>query len=403
MSSEKPSPEPKKQTVSPMSDTAIWDVVFDTLTSGLMLLNTSGDIFRINQRAKTLLDLENTSTKTLHDFPDYLDPLKELLLQASADRYRCELMLPLPSRPTELSTLGYNLSLLKPDKKSASETILVFTFSDITQILKDRQAMDKIRDELHQSKKLASIGTMISGVAHEMNNPLTGISMSAELSRLNLQRLIQQLSADASPLDSSTLANRLEKTLAEVEKIARSCDKAAVLVSDLLSYSKPSQVVMIPTDYPKLVQDTIKAFESHPDFMHFKINVIPPEDSLPVTVLADRVKIEQVFYNLCKNACDAAEGQGKMDIHFTAGESPTGFPWLIAHVRDKGPGIDKTILSRIFDPFFSTKGNKGVGLGLSISYRTLEQHDGLLSVESEPGQWTEFQVALPLVENFEKT
>src|SRR5690606_21605168 len=138
--------------------------------------------------------------------PYYLSPLVTLLKESTEDIVRSEIPLQLPTREED-STIGFGLKLITPPK--GGTVIKVLTFSDITQLLKDRMAMDKIKDELNQSKKLASIGTMIAGVAHEMNNPLTGISMSSSLLRMNLERLKQH------PLiqNESKLAASLDKAL----------------------------------------------------------------------------------------------------------------------------------------------------------------------------------------------
>lgn len=374
-----------------INDAPVLDTVFDTLPSGLMLLYNSGQILRINQRGRELLGLDNdTSLSDVTDFPHYLKPLGELLINSSEDIQRSEIGLKLPSKSQEdESTIGFSLKTILADPKSR---LLAFTFTDITQVLKDRLAMDKIKDELSQSRKLASIGTMISGVAHELNNPLTGISMSAELTRMTLERLNKSLQKQATETET---CQKLDKALSEVNKISKACQKAAALVGDLLSYSKPTKLDTVATSYQELVEETMAAMRSHPQFSKFKMTLKAPKQDY--IVQADRVKIEQVFYNLFKNACDAApEHEGELTVFFEEELSPDDIPYVVAHVKDKGPGIDKTVLSRIFDPFFSTKGNKGVGLGLSISYRTVEQHGGLLSVDSEVGKWTEFKVALPI-------
>lgn len=378
----------------------IMETIVDTLPSGLLLLGESGNILKLNQRGHALLMLDSgIPLQTVHDFPEYLNPLKAIVLEAKENIQRGEVAVLFPNRPEEFSTIGFGLSILTPKLSQPSdmaETILALTFTDITQVLKDRQSFDKIKDELHQSKKLASIGTMISGVAHELNNPLTGISMSSELSRMNLEKLLKELQS-GTEMTAESISLKLEKTLGEVTKITKACQKAAVLVGELLSYSKPSQLVIIPTNYVSLVEETVQALKSHPNFGQVSIEINRPEDAEQWHVLLERVKIEQVFYNLCKNACDAMDGTGKIEISFSKNISSLGDTWLVAHVKDNGPGMDTSVLARIFDPFFSTKGNKGVGLGLSISYRTIEQHGGLLSVESKAGEWTEFQVALPLI------
>lgn len=371
----------------------ILDSIFDILPSGMIFFGADDSILRINQKAKEILGLDfNIQPASLnHELPYYLSPLVALLKATHEDVQRSELTLHLPTREDD-STIGFSVKLLNapPEPKAPDgKTLKIFTFTDITQLLKDRLAMDKIKDELNQSKKLASIGTLIAGVAHEMNNPLTGISMSTSLLKMNLERLKKQPDVQEAP----KLKDSIEKGLLEINKIARASEKAAVLVSDLLSYSKPSQLVLVPLPLQDVVNDIINALKSHPHFAQFSIEI---EGQTDRTVLCDRVKLEQVFYNLVKNAWDATDGQGKISIDFSEAKNRNGQRMVITHVRDNGPGIDKTVMSRIFDPFFTTKGHSGVGLGLSISYRTVEQHGGLLSVESVKWQGTEFKIALPV-------
>lgn len=371
----------------------ILDSIFDILPSGLIFFGADSSILRINQKAKEILGLDfNTQPSSLnHELPYYLSPLVTLLKQTIEDIQRSELTLHLPTREED-STIGFSVKMLTaPPESSAPEgrTLKIFTFTDITQLLKDRLAMDKIKDELNQSKKLASIGTLIAGVAHEMNNPLTGISMSTSLLKMNLERMKTFPPVQETP----KLADSIEKGLLEINKVARASEKAAVLVSDLLSYSKPSQLVLVPLPLQDVVVDIISALKSHPHFSQFGIEINGHTNRV---VLCDRIKLEQVFYNLVKNACDATDGRGKVSIDFSEATDKNGHVTIITHVRDNGPGIDKTVMGRIFDPFFTTKGHSGVGLGLSICYRTVEQHGGLLSVESVKWQGTEFKIALPV-------
>ncbi len=367
------------------TDLLILDMIFETLPSGLLLFEADGDIIRLNAKARELLDLPDAFTpRHFNDLPEYLAPLRAALLSAQADIHRGEITLAFPEREEE-TTLGFGLRLIE---KAQGDPVRILTFSDITQVLKDRLAMDKIKDELGQSRKLASIGTMVAGVAHELNNPLTGISMSASLIKMNLERLKKQPAAREHP----ALLESLEQALAEVGKISRANERAAVLVGDLLAYSKPTQLELAPLHINELVAEIVGALKSHPQFSQFTFHLSPHADRL---VLCDRVKMEQVFYNLFKNACDATEGKGSLWISYS--EHLEGkHPYVAVHVRDNGPGIDKTIIDRIFDPFFTTKGHSGVGLGLSISYRTVEQHGGMLVVESEKGSGTEFTVSLPV-------
>jgi two-component system NtrC family sensor kinase len=364
----------------------ILDSLFDTLPSGMIFWEVAGSVLRINQKAKEILGLDaHCQPASLnHDLPFYLSPLVTLLKQTDEDIHRSELTLQLPTRQED-SLIGFSIKLLDtPDGK----TLKVFTFTDITQIQKDKLAMEKIKDELNQSKKLASIGTMIAGVAHEMNNPLTGISMSTTLLKMNLERLKALSPVSETP----KLSESIEKGLQELHKISRACEKAAVLVNDLLAYSKPSLLVLVALPLQEVVADIVNALKSYPHFSQFSIKIQGHTNRM---VLCDRIKLEQVFYNLVKNAYDATDGLGQVTIDFSEGVQ-NGSLTVSTLVKDNGPGIDKSVMSRIFDPFFTTKGHSGVGLGLSICYRTLEQHGGLLSVDSVKNQGTEFKVTLPV-------
>lgn len=378
----------------------ILDTIFDTLPSGMILFEPDGRVLRMNQKAKDILGLdpELPIDSINHHLPFYLSPLVNLLKGNTADIHRGEIVLSLPSRDED-STLGYNL---KQFTSAQHQPIKVLTFSDITQVLKDRLSMDKIKDELNQSKKLASIGTMIAGVAHELNNPLTGISMSTSLVKMNLERLKKRPELQATP----NLTEHLDKALTELGKIAKTSEKAGVLVNDLLAYSKPTQLYLVPIPVHEMIQDIANALKSHPRFSQITLHV---EGTTEHLVLGDRVKLEQVFYNLLQNACDATEGQGTLQISYddtteasslasdrNDGKYDEPKRLIVIYVKDNGPGIDKTVINRIFDPFFTTKGHSGVGLGLSISYRTIEQHGGLLSVDSVKGEGTTFSVSLPI-------
>jgi signal transduction histidine kinase len=367
------------------------DNILDILPSGMIVMRVDGSILKINQKARDILGLSPSvqASDLNHTMPDCLIPLVKLMEQATQDIQRAEISLSLPVRPEE-STLGFSLKFLRAD--DTQPPLKILTFTDITQVQKDQLAMEKIKDELNQSKKLASIGTMIAGVAHEMNNPLTGISMSTSLLKMNLERLktLPQVQEHPKLLDS------IEKGLLEIHKIARASEKAAVLVNDLLAYAKPIQMVLVALPLQAVVTDIVNALKSHPHFSQFHIEI---KGQPPHRVRCDRIKLEQVFYNLVKNACDATDGKGQVTIFFSEAQNPKdGAPQVVTHVKDNGPGIDKALMGQIFDPFFTTKGHRGVGLGLSICYRTVEQHGGLLSVDSTKWQGTEFKITLPVFE-----
>jgi signal transduction histidine kinase len=375
--------------------------VLESLPSGLIILDANETLIKINRRASEMLGLDATTHYgRLEELPPAMAPLVQLLQTTQEDQMRAELVLVLPTRPEEESTLGYTLKTVVVDDGTAFK---VFIFTDITTILKDRLAMDHIKEELFQSKKMASVGTMITGVVHEINNPLTGISMSTELTRLSLERLHQQISeihASGTPLDATMILNALNQAMTEVGKVDAASKKLAALVSDLLNYSRPAQLSLTPYPLAKLLEECISAVKTHPEFkaVTFSYRLCSPE----VQVLSDRVKLEQVFYNLFKNACDAMSGKGTLEISMqdipAAGDTKRR---LCVSVKDTGVGMSEAIIKRIFEPFFTTKGTSGVGLGLSLSFRTIEQHGGEMVVKSIEGQGTTFQVFLPVFEEEE--
>ena len=393
------------------SSSSIPDSLFDLLPSALLLLDSESRILRLNQKALEILCLSSSENCYLTALPDYLTPLIELLQSDMHEIRRGELTLRLPAVCLQSDTdarvdsekesvLGYSLKQIVLTDNQIGK---LFIFSDITQVTEDRLALDKIKDELYQSRKLASLGTLVAGVAHEMNNPLTGISMSAGLIRMNLERfrarLQELLKTRELPTPETRLAeiastlDSIEKVLQEAGKISTASEKSSFLVNELLAYSKPGHLMLVPVVLHTLILDTVNAMKSHPQFSRMTV-VVDGESG--AWVAGDRIKLEQVFYNILKNAAEATEGQGTIWLSYQERMDGVGQRFIEAHIRDNGPGIDKSIINRIFDPFFTTKSQGGVGLGLSISYRTVEQHGGLLSVQSGMGKGAEHIVALPV-------
>jgi len=371
---------------------SVLEMLVDFMPSGLILLEAEKkQILRFNPRAYEILGLDHElHLQSLHDhLPIYLSPLITLLKTEKKDIQRGELVLHLPSRDEE-STLGFNLKHITEETGS---TLVLFIFSDISKVIKDQLMVEKIKDELHQSKKLASLGTLVAGVAHELNNPLTGISMSLSLISMQLGRLTQKIQPLPAEGMLTEVTKSVESLLSELEKIKTANSKASTLVGDLLSYAKPTQLCLQPVSVQTFLTEVIQALHGHPSFSRMEIII---EGHTNAWIRCDRVKLEQVLYNILKNSSDATHGTGKVRIFYSQDTDEAQPDFINIHIQDNGPGIDRTLLNRIFDPFFTTKGHEGVGLGLSISYRTVEQHGGLLSVESPPGLGAEHCIRLPI-------
>jgi two-component system, NtrC family, sensor kinase len=226
--------------------------------------------------------------------------------------------------------------------------------------------------ELLQCGKLASLGVLISGVAHELGNPLNNISLMAQ-SYLSLYDM---------------LGDEEKKTF--MGDILNQSERIRKIMQNLLDFSRQKKQELDEHDPGKLVETSLGLVINHMKLAGVELHkTIAPH--LP-PVFVDAPQIEQVLINLFINAVQAMPKGG--DLFVEVRHDPESDE-VVIKVRDTGSGIPKDILSYIFDPFFSTKGTKGTGLGLSVSYGILRQHNGEITVESEEGQGTTFIIKLP--------
>ena len=238
-------------------------------------------------------------------------------------------------------------------------------------IVDDVTARAQLEEQLQISDKMASIGLLAAGVAHEVNTPLTGISS-----------FTQMLLDGADPDDPKT---RL------LEKIERQTFRAAKIVNGLLSLSRPatSAPERAPVDLAVVVNDVLSLLEHQ-----FKVARIQVRRDLQVpgpVVIGTEFKLQQVFLNLFLNARDAMPKGGWLSIATRVAGGAA-----IVEVGDTGAGIPAEHLARIYDPFFTTKTiGQGTGLGLSITYGIVQEHDGTITCESEVGVGTRFTLSFP--------
>ena len=231
--------------------------------------------------------------------------------------------------------------------------------------------LNKRSKQLVQAQKLASLGRLTSGVAHELNNPLNNISTS-------LQILIEEL-------EENDLAYKKELLMGAEKEVERGKE----IVRSLLEFARERSLTLKQVVFKDVVDSAISQVRSQvPDNIHFDIDV--PED---IQANLGPQRIERVLINLIVNAVHAIKNGGSITIRAKHERDRKGFSF---QVIDTGEGIDEQIVSKIFDPFFTTKGvGKGSGLGLSIVYGIMEQHDGNIFVSSEVGKGTTFTCFLP--------
>jgi len=226
------------------------------------------------------------------------------------------------------------------------------------------------RQQIGHSEKLASIGRLAAGVAHEINNPLTGVLTFAHLLR--------------------DKENMEEQDKQDLDLIINETTRAGEIVRGLLDFARERPTARKPADLNDVVRQTMRLIRSQKQVEQITIKELLAEN-LP-RANGDENQIQQVLLNLSLNACESMPGGGTLTISTSQRDGK-----VVVEVADTGCGIPREHLDQIFDPFFSTKPvGKGTGLGLSVSYGIIEQHGGKLEVESEEGRGTTFTIVLPV-------
>jgi signal transduction histidine kinase len=233
--------------------------------------------------------------------------------------------------------------------------------------------LNQRNDQLMHAQKLASLGTLTSGVAHELNNPLNNISTSVQI-------LQEELAAEAPDYHRELL----RETEAQV-------DRARDIIKNLLEFSREKHFVPVQVNFRKLVLNMVKLIKGElPATIDLGIDI--PSD---LEVKVDPHRIQRVLMNLVLNAVQAIEGKpGQIEIRARGDSERNEFSFS---VTDTGKGIPLSNQHKIFDPFFTTKEvGLGTGLGLSVSHGIVEQHGGRIEVSSRPGEKTTMTVRFPL-------
>lgn len=238
--------------------------------------------------------------------------------------------------------------------------------------------------QLVQSEKMASLGFLVAGVAHEINNPVTFIAGTVRPIRKHLDRL--RTYAAAHP--DAELTRTIDRLTEMFDVVERGAERTAGIVNDLKTFSRPGEALPKPMDVHEGIEVSLRLLRPRWDT---RVAIHREYGSLPALEAAPS-QINQVIMNILSNAFDAIRERGNVWIRTTADD---GFVKIA--IRDDGIGIAPEHLDRIFDPFFTTKDvGKGTGLGLAISHRIVDDHAGTLAVTSSPGRGTEFTVSLPI-------
>ena len=325
-----------------------------SLSSGLITTTVEGRVLTANEAAADILRAPPSS---LADRPiDSIMPgLSALLASARGNLRRADLTVPTPD---DDKTIGVSVSPLRDVR---DQTVgCVINFQDLTELK---------RLEMHarRAERMATVGQLAAGVAHEIRNPMAAISGSIELLRQSPQ------------------ASDDDRALMSI--VHREVQRLNGLIGDLLDYANPRPKHTVDFDVASLVRETVQVARGDQAFADVELTA-ENDDSVPVH--ADPAKLSQVVWNLVRNAADAARAGGK-HVRVEARRAGAG---ATISVADDGPGIPEVLLGRIFDPFVTTK-EKGTGLGLATCHAIITEHGGRIDVETAPDKGTKMVVSLP--------
>nr|WP_224746765.1 ATP-binding protein [Pelovirga terrestris] len=314
-------------------------LILSHISSGVMLINPQGRIRAFNLAAS---DITGFSLQQVYDAPaaELFPEFNKIVTPDTEPVNRAEGFFAHPSG--ERLSFGYATTLVKGNHGEPLGTLV--TFQDLTQL-------KKIEEQLKRSDRLAAIGRLSAGLAHEIRNPLASISGSAQLLGEN-----EQLSAE-------------DKHLLTI--MVKEADRLNHLLTDFLAFARPHRPQKTVVDMAVMIAELGRMLQRDLRFQEIDVqmNAAPP-----CQVSLDRSQIWQVLWDLSINAAEAMKGQGTLLITYAHGN-----PWTLT-IEDSGPGIAPEIRERIFEPFFSTK-DKGTGLGLSTVYSIIEAHGGTIRAE----------------------
>ena len=343
--------------------------ILDSLVGVVVAVDMTGHILFVNQSAKRVLgyepeELVGEPLRVLSD-PEELRRMRELL-QANQGQ-ALFVHTKVYTKEGEEIPVRMNASYVYRDNKPAA-TVSIFT--DLREHLAMEDKVIQARMQVIQSDKLAGLGRMAAGVAHELNNPLTGILVYADLLQSSL------------PKD--------DPAQADLACIVEDAERCRNIVKGMLEYSRQGEIQVEDLDLTQLVEDAFSLIRDNSVLLG--VEIVRKYHPQPLTVQGDRKLLRQVFINLIMNAVDAMEGKGSIEV--SSGLDHDGRRFV--EIKDTGPGIPDEHLRKVFDPFFTTKEiGKGTGLGLSVVFGVLQRHGGKASVvETGPGGTT-FRVSMP--------
>jgi two-component system NtrC family sensor kinase len=273
----------------------------------------------------------------------------------------------------EIGELAQAFNAMTSDLKKAKNELVEWGNTLEKKVQEKTAAIHRAQAQLIHSEKLASLGRMAAGVAHEINSPLTGIVTFGHL-------LLKKFPPGSEENE-------------DIQVIIEQANRCSTIIKGLLGFARASTAEKAPTNINDVINHSLNIVRNKADF--FNIKIVTVFDDYLSKVRADSSQLQQVFLNMIMNAADAIEGKGTITMTTRNIRDNSG-DWVEIEFRDTGPGIDDENLAKIFEPFFTTKPvGKGTGLGLAVSHGIIHEHGGSISVKTKQGEGTSFFIKLP--------
>ncbi|MDP3478600.1 MAG: ATP-binding protein [Desulfoprunum sp.] len=356
---------------------AFFHNLIDSSVDGIIAADMQGDLILFNQGAQALLGYtEQEAFASLHVtglYPD--DVAYEIIKRMRSNDYggkgkllRHEFVV--KHKDGSAIPVSFSGGIIY-DKDQEIATFGIFT--DLRAIQKIEEDLEQTHNMLMQSEKMAGLGRLAAGVAHEINNPMSGIMLYANL--------VSEELGEGHPLRE------------DLEVIIHEAERCKVIVADLLEFSHQTTYEMVLIDLNGVIRKTLGVLKNQPYFHNIDVQLQLEDKLLPI--FGNSIRLNQVVMNIVVNAAQAMDGKGSLRI---VSRTRAGRDIVEIVISDTGPGIEEDQLEKIFDPFYTTKvPGEGTGLGLSVSYAIVKEHKGSIRVTSTPGAGATFSLRFPAV------
>lgn len=349
------------------------DKVVQSSVSGIMAADRSGNIIMMNEAAENLfgysiLDANEVNIENFYPAGVARDIMKKLRDESYGGKGKLPVTnVSIRTRNNEQVPVEMTAAIIYEGENEAATAAI---FNDLREKQAFAKKLEEAEVQLAQSEKLASIGRLSAGVAHEINNPLTSILLYGNM-------MYEQLEAD------HPFTEHLRFILEDAERCTS-------IVKNLLAYSRQTTPARAVFYLNNMVNESLGLIRDQKLFMH--VSVVKDYDEHQILVNADKNQLCQVIINLIINACDAMDGNGTLTLRTYRNENHRAF----VEICDTGCGISEENRTKIFDPFFTTKElGKGTGLGLSMAYGIMQDNHGSISIKSTGPEGSTILLELP--------